>query len=170
MVWRGRVLLALVVAWMSWQYYTHPQPWGVLDWANLPFHEAGHYFLMPFFGQFTVVLGGTLGQLAFPVGFTVYFAWRGRDPYAALLCLFWVAVNLINISVYMKDAKVMLLPMFNSDEHDWNYLFGQMHMLDRAVVVANRVRFLGTLVMTASLGGLAFQLARTRPQGDSPSH
>jgi hypothetical protein len=53
-----------------------------------------------FCGDFITALGGALGQLAFPIGFTVYFFWRGRDVMAGLVSLWWVFENLVSISAY----------------------------------------------------------------------
>ena len=40
--------------------------WFVLDWLNLPMHEAGHTVFV-LFGEFIQFLGGTLMQLAVPI-------------------------------------------------------------------------------------------------------
>jgi len=38
------------------------------------------------------------------------------------VALWWVAQNLWNISVYVKDARAEELPLVGGGEHDWNYL------------------------------------------------
>ena len=47
--------------WLVFDYEYH-----FLDGVNLAFHEAGHLFFA-FFGQTLQFLGGTLGQLLFPL-------------------------------------------------------------------------------------------------------
>jgi hypothetical protein len=143
--------------------FTRAQPQTLLDYANLPFHEAGHYILMPFFGHFIVSLGGTVGQLFVPSAFAVYFGLR-RDWFPMAACVFWLGQNLVNVSVYMHDAKVMLLPLFGGGEdgegHDWNYLFGQMKLLHESTAIADRVRLLAAVVMSAGLAGMLLALIR----------
>lgn len=39
-----------------------PQPWILLDYVNLLFHEAGHYIIFAWFGQTIFVLGDTDGH------------------------------------------------------------------------------------------------------------
>lgn len=168
--WFHAVAFALV-CWFAIPYFTQTQPWTMLDYANLPFHEAGHYILMPFFGRFIVQLGGTLGQLFVPLAFAIYFGWR-RDWFPMWLTLFWLGQNLVNVSIYMRDAKLMLLPLFGGGEdgegHDWNYLFGQMKLLHESGVIADRTRVLATLLMLVGLGGAAGCLVRFRPASRIP--
>ena len=82
-------LLALLLLpyglWLSFAYQYH-----FVDGANLLFHEAGHLILRPF-GDWLQFLGGTLGQLAFPIAadFAALVAmqlpprWRGSQSAAA---------------------------------------------------------------------------------------
>lgn len=80
-----------------------------LDRVDLIAHEAGH-LLFGYFGEFMLVIGGTMGQLLVPAGFAVYFATR-REFFSSMVALFWVGQNLLNISVYVKDAAAMELPL-----------------------------------------------------------
>jgi len=80
-----------------------------LDRVNLIAHEAGH-LLFSYFGQFVMVLGGTVGQLFVPVAFTVYFFMR-KEFYSSAVTLFWTGQNFFGISLYVKDAQAMALPL-----------------------------------------------------------
>ena len=60
----------------------------------------------------------------------MYFLRRG-DRFAASVVLWWVAQNLWNISVYVKDARALALPLVGGGEHDWAYLLGEMGLLRR---------------------------------------
>jgi len=123
-----------------------------LDLVNLPFHEAGHLFLTPF-GQTMHFLGGTLGQLAVPIGLAVYFLVFQRQPFSAALCSWWAGENLVNISVYMADARDLALPLVGGGDHDWNTLFYQFGLLGASSVarVSTATHRAGVVVMLASV-------------------
>lgn len=106
--------------------------YGFLDRVDLVAHEAGH-MLFSWFGEFLMVAGGTIGQLAVPIGFTVYYIFR-KELFSAAVTLFWVGQNFFNISVYVKDAQAMALPLVsigggNDTIHDWNYLLLKFNLL-----------------------------------------
>ena len=58
-----------------------------IDLLWLILHEGGHLVFSPF-GKFLMVLGGTLMQLAVPLGFALYFVLQRHAP-ATALCLFF---------------------------------------------------------------------------------
>ena len=70
-----------------------------LSSLNLIFHEAGHP-IFGFFGETAHFLGGTIGQLAIPAIFAIYF-FKQKNVYDALFLLLWFGQNLIGISVYI---------------------------------------------------------------------
>src|SRR5512134_168055 len=82
---------------------------GFLDRVDLVIHEAGHLFFS-WFGEFLQIAGGTVAQLFVPAAFTVYFHLR-RELFSSAVTLFWCGQNLFNISVYIKDAQDMALPL-----------------------------------------------------------
>ena len=86
----------------------HPERYGWLDSLDVAIHEVGHP-LFGVFGEFIGMLGGTLMQLLIPALFVWDFRRRG-DRHAATVALWWVAQNLWNISVYIKDARAEELP------------------------------------------------------------
>ena len=71
--------LAPYVLWLIVAYQYH-----LLDGVNLLLHEAGHV-VFGVAGEFLHFLGGTLGQLFFPIAFVVYF-WRRRERFEAAVC------------------------------------------------------------------------------------
>src|SRR3989454_7372426 len=87
----------------------HPERYGWLDSLDVAIHEVGHP-LFGVFGEFIGMLGGTLMQLLIPALFVWDFRRRG-DRHAATVALWWVAQNLWNISVYIKDARAEELPL-----------------------------------------------------------
>jgi hypothetical protein len=122
----GRRLLVLglvpYVLWLVFAYEYH-----FIDGVNLAFHEAGHLFLTPF-GTTVHVLGGTLGQLFFPLACGVHFHRAGRR-FEALICGIWLAESTMYAAHYLGDAELMLLPLLGGHIHDWNYLLGRVGML-----------------------------------------
>ena len=143
----------------------HPDHFGWLDGVDLAIHEAGHP-LFGVFGEFVGFLGGTLMQLLMPSLFVWYFTRRG-DRHAATVALWWVAQNLWNVSVYVKDARAEELPLVGGGEHDWNYLLGRLGLLGQDQLLGEAVRFAGVLLyLWACLGGWTYASAIGR-DGDA---
>lgn len=128
-----------------------PQPWIFLDWVNLAFHEAGHIFLLPF-GETLHFLGGTLLQLAIPVGAGAHLLLRKESPFGAALCGWWFGENFLGISVYMADARELKLPLVGGGENDWNHLFYQWGLLGEDAVrrIAGTTHAAGVVLMLAA--------------------
>lgn len=166
MRWWFHLGVTLLAAWMALPYLTRPSHYGLLDYAILPFHEAGHYFLMPFAPEFLVVAGGTLVQLGLPLGFALYFLLVRREPFSACVAAFWLCASVQSMGLYMKDARFLLLPLFGADPldgHDWNYLFGKMGLLHRSVEIGGFFQASGRVGMLAVLAGMGAWLLRHRP-------
>jgi len=125
-----------------------------LDRVDLIAHEAGH-LLFGYFGEFLLVAGGTLGQLLVPAGIAAYFAAR-REFFSASVVLFWVGQSLLNVSVYLKDAAAMELPLVSlgggDSIHDWNWLLLKFNVLAYDQTIGNLVLGAGILVIMASIG------------------
>ena len=125
-----------------------------LDRVDLIVHEAGHLFFS-WFGEFVQVMGGTIGQLLVPLGIAGYFFFR-KEQFSFSIVLFWIGQNLFNISVYVKDAQEMVLPLVSigggeDTLHDWNYLLLHTGLLRWDQQIGSFVYGLGLLVMTASV-------------------
>ncbi len=143
----------------------HPDHFGWLDGVDLAIHEAGHP-LFGVFGEFVGFLGGTLMQLLMPSLLVWYFTRRG-DRHAATVALWWVAQNLWNVSVYVKDARAEELPLVGGGEHDWNYLLGRLGLLGQDQLLGEAVRFAGVLLyLWACLRGWTYASAIGR-DGDA---
>ena len=122
----------------------HPETYRLLDSVDLAIHETGHLFFGPF-GEFLGFLGGTLMQLIIPAAFVAYFL-RQSDRHAATVALWWIAQNLWNISVYVRDARSQALPLVGAGEHDWAYLLGRLDILDQDQVLGGAIHFVGALI------------------------
>ena len=105
---------------------------GMLDRVNLVIHEAGH-LLFGWFGEFIGVIGGTIGQLFVPVAFTSYFFLQ-REFFSSSGRSSGTGQNFFWISVYVKDAQAMALPLLSvgggeDTIHDWNYILSKVGLL-----------------------------------------
>jgi len=128
-----------------------------LDPVNLAFHEAGHLFLAPF-GTTAHYLGGTLGQIAVPLLLAGYFlVVRPTRPLGAAFCAWWIGENLVDISVYMADARDLALPLVGGGDHDWNELFYRFGLLgeDSVRAISTATHRLGVLVMLLGIAWIA---------------
>ncbi len=123
--------------------------WCFVDWTNLLFHESGH-IIFGFFGTTIHFLGGTMGQLMWPVGLFGYFLLKG-DLFSASVCSWWFGENLVNISKYINDARAMVLPLVGGGIHDWNFLLDQWNLLAHDHTIAAVIFFLGAIMMVGSL-------------------
>lgn len=147
----GVFVLSLMIC---WPYFTKPSVYGVFEYAILPFHEAGHYFLMPFAPHTLMVAGGTIVQLGMPLGFALYFLLKRREPFSACVPTLWLFGSMQQMAIYMKDARFLILPMFGADPsegHDWNYLFGKMGLLHRSVEIGEFFHSLAKVGVAATL-------------------
>jgi hypothetical protein len=162
---RARQLLfaALVpyAAWLILAYRYH-----FIDGANLLFHEAGHVFFGPF-GQTLQFLGGTLGQLVFPVATAVHFT-REERPFDAAVCLLWLGESLMYAGVYVADANRRALPLVNDGIHDWWWLLSHWGLLPYAETLGTAVHLLASGVVIAALV-LAARALRAEAVGAAPA-
>jgi hypothetical protein len=124
-----------------------------LDHLNLAYHEAGHLFFSC--GNQTLhVLGGTLGQIFFPLLIGIVFFIKGQK-FASCIMGFWFFENFINIARYVEDALETRLPLVGGFGgpliHDWNWLLSEWNCLERCYVYADRLRFIGKAGMSLAL-------------------
>jgi len=143
-----------------------------LDRVDLIAHEAGH-LLFEYFGEFMLVIGGTLGQLLIPAGIALYFASR-REFHSSTVVLFWLGQSLLNVSVYVKDAAAMDLPLVSlgggDSIHDWNWLLLKFNVLAWDQAIGNSVYVLGVLVIIASVMlGFYFSFDKKEEGREPPS-
>jgi len=148
-------LLALYGGWLLVDYR-----WHFVDGANLLFHEAGHVFF-GFLGPTLGILGGTLGQLFFPVACAVHFLRRASVAEAAAAVV-WLGENLMNVALYVADARAQVLPRVGGEIHDWHWLLSRWGLLAHDIGVARGVRVLGALVVVAGVALALREALRAR--------
>lgn len=159
--WPGLLALGLL-AWWTLSLAFSSSSWILLDFVNLAFHEAGH-LVFRIGGSTLMYLGGTLAQLLVPLLLGARFVLKEREPFGGAVCLWWTGQNLVNISVYMADARSLALPLVGGGDHDWNELFYRLGLLSEEAVarVSGMTRLAGFTVMLAALAwGACFLLPR----------
>jgi hypothetical protein len=136
----------------------------VLSAFDLGVHEFGH-LLTGWAPPFLCSLAGSFLQVAAPLGLAGYFCWR-RDSFAMILMIAWAAENLNNVSIYIADAQVMVLPLFGDDGsgagHDWHNILGGLGWLAATDQIANVVRTCSIILFVLALGLAVLGLYRAR--------
>jgi hypothetical protein len=157
----GRVLLVLLLAMWGWRFITasletNDTGDSFLHLVNLPFHEAGHLFFVPF-GRFMTLLGGSLGQILMPLVCLATFLIKTRDPFGGSVALWWTAENFMDVAPYINDARAMDLTLLGGftgkevDAHDWNNLLSMLGWLQYDHGLAKLAYGIGTVLMLVSL-------------------
>ena len=178
----ARLALAGLLAWLAWGAFRDELGYvPLLGDIDLAIHEFGHMLFMPFgfpfLGRTMVILGGSLTQVAFPLLFVGYFLRKRedgsrRDVFAAMVCLWWSSINLLDVAIYCADSRageLMLLDGLTgkeSDGHDWNNLLTGWGLLEQDTAIARWMRAIAALVCIASLAVAvwsALQLPREQP-------
>lgn len=163
----ARIALLVVLALLAWsafrdEYGTVP----ILGDVDTAIHEFGHMLFMPFgiplLGHTMVILGGSLFQVVFPLIFLGYFLHnreeQPRDVHAAMVCLWWAAMNVLGVAIYCADARAGQLMLVSgqtgqeSDGHDWNNLLTQWHLLNKDTRIAGQMRSVAWLMFAISIG------------------
>lgn len=121
----------------------------------LVFHEAGHFLFRPL-GEWMAVAGGTLGQLLMPVVLGGALLWRNRDPFGAAVALWLLGVSLLDCAPYCYDALEPQLTLLSGQVgeaggHDWIFLLGTTHLLERAQSIGLGIRAGGVVVVLVAV-------------------
>ena len=163
----ARLALAVVLALLAFSAFHGEDGYvPLLGDIDLAIHEFGHMLFMPFgiqfLGRTMVILGGSLTQVAFPLLFVGYFMrkredGRRRDMFAAIVCLWWSGINLLDVSIYCADSRageLMLLDGLTgkeSDGHDWYNLLDGWGLLEQDTAIARWMRAIAFAVCVASI-------------------
>jgi len=135
---------------------------------TLGVHELGHLLFAPF-GEVAAVAGGSITQVAAPViaGWLLY---RQPDYFGVTVAGAWLASSLVNLSIYVADARALELPLVSMGsgdvEHDWNFLLDHFNVLQYDLRIAGWIRLAAMIIFAASLaaGGWLCWEMRRRPE------
>lgn len=168
--WQARVATLLVfILWTLWIWHDADIPAGssgsrFLHLVLTPFHEAGHYAIFRWFGEFIMTLGGTLGQHLMPAVLCVALLVKRRDPFGAALFFWLLGYSVMDMGVYMYDAFQPVLTLLDgktgeeSDGHDWQNIFGDLGLIRRARGIGIFSGWVGRALMLAALAWAAWVL------------
>jgi hypothetical protein len=124
--WAWRAPILAYLAYAGVRHLADPLYASLFGGINLGIHELGHMALS-FAGQWVMVLGGSLFQLAAPL-VAAFLLLRQPDYFALPVCGAWFSTNLYSVATYMADARALDLSLVTVGadggevEHDWNYL------------------------------------------------
>ena len=161
--------VGLLVAFAVWgviligqDYRTGEMGTSFIHRPLLIFHEAGHV-LFRLLGEWMMVLGGTLGQLAMPAILASALLVKNRDLFGASIGLWFFGVSLLDVAPYVYDAlhpQLMLLSGMTGEGggHDWIFLLTSLGLLSKAPIIGAVVHKLGALVVILSLAWGAWVL------------
>jgi hypothetical protein len=167
-----RLAGVVLLAWLAWTaFHSEYGRLPLLGDVDVAIHECGHILFMPF-GRTMMILGGSLWQVVFPLIFAAYFLrWR-RDTFGGMVCFWWSALNLLDVSIYCADSRAGQLMLLDgstgqeSDSHDWNNLLTTWHALAHDTLIAHRMRAIAVLVCVASLCIAAWSAWQPRALSD----
>jgi len=155
---------AVATTLLAWLTFSRGGWIPILSAFDLGVHEFGH-LLTGWAPALLCSFAGSFMQVTAPLLLGVYFWWR-RDHLAVILMLAWSAENLHNVSVYIADAQVMLLPLFGDDGsgagHDWHNILLALNALEATDQLALAVRTASILLFIVALGLAALGFSRAR--------
>jgi len=171
--WLIRLPFLLYFTYVLFRYLFSPGYACIIQPLNLGIHECGH-MIFSFFGQFLMVLGGTLTELMTPCA-GVWNFYLQRDYFACVLCFGWLSTALFDVARYSADAMAMELPLvspFGTEtvKHDWNYLLTTLGILPHDYVVGGFFWLLAIAAMLFSLvvGGWLLSIMFFNPAAGDP--
>ncbi|MBI5215561.1 MAG: hypothetical protein HY960_07385 [Ignavibacteriae bacterium] len=150
------VLILSIISFQDVAHFTRlPTLIFVIRSVFLFIHEGGH-FLFSFFGRTLHLLGGSFWQIMFPL-LSFIIAVKEKSKLAPLP-LFLTGFNMMDVSVYMRDAPYRHLPLITRDisTHDWWNLFRSWNMLDSAETFADITFVLGIVLGIGAIGAGLF--------------
>jgi hypothetical protein len=140
--------------------------------VNLVFHEAGHVIFIAF-GNFMMVLGGTLGQLLMPLIIMVALIVKNRDNFGGSIGLWWFGQSLMDCAPYINDARALQLTLLGGGTgadrpgmHDWENILTSLGLLQHERKIAWMADALGSFIVMLALawGGYILYLQYRHPR------
>jgi len=141
---------------------TKPLPFVILIGVSVNgfIHEMAH-IVTAFLPALLTAAAGSMSELLLGIGLVVA-AFKTRSYMTSLLCCLWLMLSCQSVGAYMADARSQELNLISfggmlagSDKviHDWNFIFGRLHLLSWDTFIGGSVRVVGNAV---GLFGLAF--------------
>lgn len=109
-------------------------------------HEAGHLFFSPF-GQTLNIMGGSLLQIIAPTVW--YIVAKKEHSELSNVALFFTGVSIVDVSIYVKDAGMLLLPLIgglSKSHHDWANLLNEWGLIEWGYTLGEILFFFGLIL------------------------
>jgi hypothetical protein len=159
----GRLILLLLMTWWTARFLLWPMRQNVIGASflhviSIPFHEAGHVLFSPF-GDLMTSLGGSLMQILVPAICWIAFTTTSPDPFAAAVMCWWTGENLLDVAMYINDARSLQLVLLGGhtgaevEGHDWEHILQLLGALYRDHQLAWTAHFIGAAMMIAAIVG-----------------
>lgn len=152
--------IALLIRWtlifLLWPMRQDTVGASFLHLVSLPFHEAGHIFFSPF-GDVITALGGSLAQVLVPAICAVAFLTTSVDYFAAAVCVWWAGENLLDVALYINDARSLNLVLLGGhtgaevEGHDWEHILQSLGALPLDHRIAWTTHGVGALLMIGAI-------------------
>ncbi|MFI5210889.1 MAG: hypothetical protein ACHQ2E_10630 [Gemmatimonadales bacterium] len=164
-------MLLAFLAWAGIRQFQDDEFYHIFSGLTLGVHELGHLLFLPF-GEVATVAGGSITQVAAPLiaGWLLY---RQPDYFGVTVAGAWLASSLVNLSIYVADARALELPLVSIGggdvEHDWNFLLDHFNILQYDLRIAGWIRLAAGVLLAASLlagGWLCWQM---HPRSEAPA-
>jgi hypothetical protein len=151
-------LLFYIVAWLFY-VYLFIQILGFKDEASNNFllsglyfiefgvHEASHLIVF-FLPSIIVSMAGSIGEIGFACLIFIA-ALKERSYFASVFAGLWIMLAMNSVGRYIADARSQLLPIIGPGEvvrHDWNYILGQLNLLNHDITIGSAVRSIGDII------------------------
>jgi hypothetical protein len=166
--WTWRAATLLFLTWQASIPFRDAEAFHIFRGITFGAHEFGHLFFALSGSEWLGVAGGSLMQFLVPIGAAAIMRYY-RDWFGVAACGLWLASSFGDLASYIADARAMDLDLVSFSEdgaiHDWNYLLGKAGLLLQHQAVARLDRFVGVIVLMASLAlgvWLLLQIKRAR--------
>ena len=163
-------MLLAVLAWAGIRQFQDPEFYHLYSGLTLGVHELGHLLFIPF-GEVATVAGGSITQVAAPV-IAGWLLSRQPDYFGVTVAGTWLASSLVNLSIYVADARALELPLVSigdEPEHDWNYLLDHFNVLQYDLRIAAWIRLAAGVILAASLAAGAWLCWQMHRRAEAPA-
>jgi len=115
-------------------------------------------------------LGGSLLQVLVPIICGVAFLTTSWDPLAAAVMGWWAGENLLDVAIYINDARALQLTLIGGhtgaevDGHDWEHILTMTNALHLDHRLAAITQFAGAALMIGCLVWAAVVTVRTKEE------
>ena len=171
--WRWRAGVLALLVWQAARPLRDSESWHLFRGISFGAHELGHLFF-GFAGEWMAIAGGSVMQLAVPLGAIGAMYATSRDWFGMAAAGTWLAASVADLAPYIADARAQELDLvsFSPDGggHDWHFLLADAGWLKYDIAIARGARFVAFVVLPASAcAGIALLRRMARQRRTAPT-